>query len=76
MARITVRAELAAVNVCVAVRAFLAYIGEHQFDMALRALHLFVHSAERVVSFVVIEFRDAADRLPTQRRMTIFAGNV
>jgi hypothetical protein len=76
VAGIAIRSELPAVNVRVAVRAFLADVGENQFDMALGALHFFVHALQRVGRLVVIKLRDAANGLPTQRRVTIFAGDV
>ena len=76
VAGLAVRAELAAVNVRMAVRAFLSHVGEDQLHVALDALHLFVHAIQRVVSFVVVKFGDAADGLPTQGRMTVLAGNI
>ena len=35
-----------------------------------------MHAAERVAGLVVLKFRDAADGLPTQGGMAVFAGNV
>ena len=43
--------------------------------MALRARHFFMPAAERVASLIVLKFRDAADGLPTQGGMAVFAGN-
>lgn len=74
--RLAIRAELAAMNVRMAVRAFLADIGKDQLDVALGALHFFVHAPQRVRRFVVIEFRNAADGFPTQGSVTILARNV
>jgi len=48
------------------IRTFLSHIRKNEFHMALGALHIFVHAAERVAGLVVIKFRDAADGLPTQ----------
>ena len=45
MAGVAIGAELAAVNVCVTIGAFLADVDENQLDVALRAGHLFVHAA-------------------------------
>ena len=73
--RFAIGAELRAVNIRMAVCASLAHIGKHQFDVALRAGHFFVHSAERVARLVVLKFRDAADGLPTQRGMAVLARN-
>jgi hypothetical protein len=64
--RLTIRAELAAMDVGMAIRTFLSHIRKNEFHMALGALHFFVHAAERVACRVVVEFRDAADGLPTQ----------
>ena len=64
--RLTIRAELAAVDVGMAIRTFLSHIGKNEFYMALGALHIFVHAAQRVAGLVVVKFRDAADGLPAQ----------
>jgi hypothetical protein len=64
------------VDIRVTLRAFLADVGKHQFDVAFRALHLFMHAPQRIVGLVVIELRNAAYGLPTQRRMTVLARNV
>jgi hypothetical protein len=74
--RLTIGAELATMNVRMAVRAFLADIGKDKLDVALGALHFFVHATQRVARFVVIKFRNAADGLPTQGSMAILAGDV
>ena len=75
MALLAVRSHLPPVNVGVAVRALGADIREHQLDVALGALHLLVHSAQRVTGLVVIELRDAPDRLPAGVGVAVFAGN-
>ena len=76
VARFAIGSELPTMQVGVAVGAFLPDVCEHRFHMALRACHLFMHASQGIFRAVVIEFRDAADRLPTQRRMTVFAGNI
>jgi hypothetical protein len=76
VARFAIRTELSAVKVRMAVCTFLTHAREHQFDVALRARHFFMHPAEGVARLVVLKFRDAADRLPTQRCMAVFARNV
>jgi hypothetical protein len=43
--------------------------------MTLRAAHAHVLSAQRVLRFVVIEFRERSNRLPAYRRMAVLAGN-
>jgi hypothetical protein len=41
--------------------------------MALNAIHLRVHAAQRIAGFIVVEFRNGADRLPTCLCMAILA---
>ena len=74
MALRAVRSEFPPVNVCVAVRTILAYVREHRLYVAFRAFHFFVHATQRVVRFVVIEFRHRADRPPSCSRVAVFAG--
>jgi hypothetical protein len=74
--RFAIRTELPTVNVGMAVCTSLAHIRKHQFYVALRARHVFMHPAERVARLVVVKFRDAADGLPAQRGMAVFARNV
>jgi hypothetical protein len=66
-----VRAHLSAVYVSVTILTILSGIREHGFDMALRALYFFVHSAKRILCLVVIELRDWADRAPSCGGVTI-----
>lgn len=61
------------VDVFVAVLAVFPNIGENWLYVALRALHLFVHSPQRILGLVVIELRNRADRPPTRCVMTVFA---
>jgi hypothetical protein len=70
-----VRSKLAAMNVSVAIRTILAHVGENWLDVAKSAGHLFVHAAEGVFRFVVIEFRNGADGPPTGGSMTVLARN-
>jgi hypothetical protein len=63
--RFAIRAELAAVNVRMAVRTLLSHIRKNQFYVALGALDFFVHTAQRVNCLVVVEFGNTANRLPT-----------
>jgi len=69
-------AELAAMDVSVAVRALGADVGEHQFGVALHTSHVLVQAAQGIARLIVIEFRDGADRLPGCRRMAVLAGKV
>jgi hypothetical protein len=70
-----VRAHFSLVDVGVAILAILANIGEDRFDVALRALHLFVHAAQRILCLVVIELRDSADGAPTRGAVAVLARN-
>lgn len=72
----TIRAHFPPVNVGVAVLAIFANVSEDGFEVALGALHLFVHAAERVFSFAVIEFRDLANGAPARGSVAIFARNI
>ena len=64
---VTLRAigtHLAAMNIGVAIGAIFADIAEYRLAMALRAFHVFVHSAERVAGFVVVELGNSANGTP------------
>jgi hypothetical protein len=65
--------ELPAVYVSVAIGTVLSYISKYRFCMALRALHFFVHPAQRIICVVVVEFRIRPDRAPGVCCMAIFA---
>jgi hypothetical protein len=71
MALRTVRAHLAAVNVSVTILAVFPNVGKHRFDVALRALHFFVHSAERIFRLVVIELWNRTNGAPPSRGVAI-----
>lgn len=71
MALLAIRSHLPAVDVRVAIRAVLSHIREYRLCMAFHALHFFVHSSQRVICLVVVEFRDSADGTPTRRRVTV-----
>jgi hypothetical protein len=72
----TVGAHLPLVDVSVTVLAVLAHVGEHGLDVALRALHFFVHAAQGILGFVVIELRNGADGAPTRGCVAVFARNI
>lgn len=75
VARLAFRAELAAVDIRVAIRAMRADVREDEAHVALRALHFHVHAAQRVARVIVVEFRNVADRFPARARVAVFAGN-
>jgi len=76
MALLAGRAELAPVNVGVAVGAFAAHIGKNRLDMALRARDSLVHAAQRVTRLAVVELGNIADRFPSAEGVAVLAGNV
>lgn len=70
-----VRAHFALVNIGMAILTILANIGEDRLYVALRALHFLMHTAQWVVRFVVIEFRNGADGAPTRGGVAVLARN-
>ena len=71
-----VRAHLSLVHIGVAVLAVLARVRKNRLHVALRALHFFVHAAQRILGLVVVEFRVRLDRAPRCRGVAIFAREV
>lgn len=76
VALLAIGAELAPMDIGVAIRAFHTDTFEVQADVALRAGNAGVHSPQRVACLIVIEFRDAADWLPVRGGMAVFARDV
>lgn len=70
-----IRTKFAPVNIRMAVRAILSDIGENWLCMTLGAFHLFVHAAQRVTRFVVIEFGNGSNGPPTRGGVAVFARN-
>jgi hypothetical protein len=70
-----VRAHFSLVHVGVAVLAILSHVRENRIDVALRALHFFVHPPQGILRLVVVEFRDCADGAPSGGRVAVFAGD-
>jgi len=70
-----IRSHLPLVNVGVAILAVLPDVGENRLDVALRALHLFVHAAKGILGLAVVEFRDSADGLPAGGGVAVFTRN-
>src|SRR5215471_10635110 len=66
-------AQLATVNISVAILAALADVGENHLHVTLGAGDRGVHAAKRVASLIVIKFGDRADRLPCARGVTVLA---
>ena len=71
------RAQLMPVDVFVRVTidAILTDVGEHRLDVALDALHFFVHAAQRISCFVMVKFGNRTDRTPARGGVTIFTRN-
>ena len=75
---VTLRAvgtHLPAVNIGVAIRTILAYVGEDRLGVARDAFHLFMHAAKGIGGFVVVEFRNGTDRAPGSRSVAVFTGD-
>ena len=75
MALSAVGAELAAMNVGVAVRAILTDVRKDRPEVALGAVDFFMHAAERKSRAFMVEFRYGANRGPARIRVTILARN-
>jgi len=73
VALLAIRAQLALVNVGVAVLAALTDVGENHLDVTLRASDGHVHAAQRIAGLVVVELGNGADRLPAIRGMAVLA---
>ena len=69
----TVRAHPPLVHVGMTVLAILADIRENRLHVALRALHFFMHTAQRIPGLVVIEFQVRLDRAPRGHLVAVFA---
>lgn len=76
MALLAARSHLAPVDVRMAVGALSANIRKHRLAVALGARDVFVQATQRIRRLVVIEFRDSADRLPSQRSMAVLTRKV
>jgi hypothetical protein len=70
-----VGAHLPLVNVNVTILAVLPYVGEHGLDVALRALHFFVHAAQGVLGLVVVKLWNGSDGAPACCGVAVFARN-
>jgi hypothetical protein len=70
-----VRPHLPLVDIGVTILAILAHVGEHRFGVALRAGHLFMQTAQRILGLIVVEFGDRTDGAPSCGGMAILAGN-
>src|SRR5690242_9493948 len=75
MALLAGRPKLAPVDVGMAVCALRTDLRKDQVGVALATSSLLVHPAQGIAGLVVVEFRNAADRFPSRKGMTILARN-
>lgn len=68
-------AKLALVDVGMAIRTFLAHVGEHRPSVALDASDALVHTSQGEASLIVIELRDITNGLPSGQGVAVLAGN-
>ena len=71
-----IRSHFPLVYIGMTVLTLLAGVGKHRLDVALRALHFFVHTPQWILRFVVIKFRHGADGAPSAGGVAVFAGNL
>ena len=76
MAHIALRAVLAPVDIGVAILALLAYVGEYQVGMTVRACSFAMHAAQRKACLLVIKFWNRPDRLPTFGVVTVLTADL
>ena len=75
MATLAVRAELAAMNVRMAVRAACTHILEDGANMTFCTGYFFVHAAQWIACVVVVKFWIRADGFPAGEGVAITAGS-
>ncbi len=76
VALLATRAHLGTVDIGVTLGALRAHIRKYRLDVALGAHHPLVHAPQGEVGLVVIKLWYTADRLPSQRGVTIRTGQV
>lgn len=67
-------AQLATVNVSVAILTALPDVGKNHLHVTLSASDCGVHAAKRVAGLIVIKFGNRADRLPCTSCVTVLTG--
>jgi hypothetical protein len=72
---LAIGAQLTPVNIGMAVLAVLTDVAENHLLVTSRAGHRSMHSAQRITSLIVIEFRDGTDWLPAVGSVAVLAGN-
>jgi hypothetical protein len=76
VAMVALRSHLAPMDVGMAVRAFVAHVGEHQAGVALGAAYPLMHPPQGVAGLVVVELGNAADGLPAGGGVAVLARDV
>lgn len=71
-----VRTHLTAMDVGMAIGTVRSRIRKHGLGVALGAGHCLVQTTQRVLRFVVIEFRNGPDGFPSRRGMTVLTRNI
>ena len=69
-------AHLAAMDIRVTVGAILADVGKNRLHVALSAFDFFMHAAQGIFRFIVIELGNGANGAPAGGGVAVFAGNV
>lgn len=70
-----IRPHLPLVNIGVTILALLADISKDRLNVALCALHFFVHAAQRILRLVVIEFWNCSDGAPAHSGVAVLTRN-
>ena len=76
VARITLRGVPAAMDIGVAVLALVMRLREDQVGMAIRAADFGMQTTQGESRLPMIELRDCADRLPSDCRVAVLAGDI
>lgn len=76
VAKITLSAIFAAMNIGVTILALLAGVGKNQILVAVAAAYLGVQAAQREAGLAMIELRNRPDRNPPLGGVAVLAGNV
>ncbi|MBV8052539.1 MAG: hypothetical protein JOZ80_15220 [Acidobacteriaceae bacterium] len=73
---LAIRAQLAAMNIGVAILAALPNVAENGFHVTLGTGNRLMHAKQRISGLIVVEFGHCANGLPCVRSVTVLTGNV
>jgi hypothetical protein len=76
MALFTIRAQFAAVDICVTFSAEMPDIRKHWLDVTLSAGHTLMESAQWIARRIVIKLWNSADWFPTFEGVAVLAGDI